>query len=426
MADLIPRHVKSWADELLAHTPAVIIEGARQVGKSTLAGELARRFDGAVVVSLDDERTRDLAVEDSPGFVAQAGNGLLVIDEIQRLPPLTLAIKASIDADRRPGRFLLTGSSSLLRARGLADSLAGRIARVNLYGLSQGEIGRRWEDFGRAALSLGQSADHESLLTRDDYVELVAAGCFPEFRALPERLRGQRLDDYVRSMVERDLTELRKEVQPARSLALLRALAGNQAGELVKSRLADTTSIPTGTITGYLDLLHDVGLVASLPPWTPNLAKREVGRPKTIVVDSGLATRLCRLSAGQLRRFEYGEALGALLEAFVAAELLKQRTWSEEEFELFHYRDRDGLEVDLVIEFYDGRVLAIEVKASTSFRGAQFAGLKTLRDLLGDRFVAGIVLNTGQSGYRFSDRLFGLPISSLWELAPTAKSVAVE
>lgn len=160
------------------------------------------------------------------------------------------------------------------------------------------------------------------------------------------------------------MAELRREVQPARTLALLRTLAGRQSAELVKSKLTAETSVPPRTVTAYVDLLHDVGLVASIPPWTPNLAKREIGRPKTYVIDTALAMWLARLTPEQLGRIDYGEALGAMLESFVAAELAPQRTWSARRFDLFHHRERDGAEVDLILEFDDGSVVALEVKAA--------------------------------------------------------------
>ncbi|MFT4035065.1 MAG: ATP-binding protein [Patulibacter sp.] len=410
---LVERHVAAAAAEMLAHFPCLVIEGARQVGKSTLSTALAR--PGAVVRTLDDQQMRAAAEADPAGFL-DVGDRQLVIDEIQRLPALTLAVKAAIDADRRPGRFILTGSSSLLRVRGVADSLAGRAARLPLYGLSQGECRGLPDDFAGAVVDDGPSlAALSTELARADYAQLLAVGAYPEMRTLPEQMRGIWIDGYLQGIIRRDLVELRREVRPGRSLALLRALAGRQSAELVKAKLAQDTAVPPNTITGYLDLLHDVWLVASLPPWTPNLAKREIGRPKTMVVDSALAMWLARITPAQLAELEYGEALGAVLEAFVAAELLRQRTWSRQRFDLFHYRDRDGVEVDLVLEFGDGRIIAIEVKSAASFSSKQFAGLSRLRERLGDRFVAGIVLNTGQAGYRYAERLYGAPISALWE-----------
>ncbi|MFT4189096.1 MAG: ATP-binding protein [Aeromicrobium sp.] len=414
MGELIGRHVTGVAQELLDHFPAVVIEGARQVGKSTLAAQIAE--PDAVVRNLDHDQVRAAAEADPAGFLAEAGDRQLVIDEIQRFPELTLAVKASIDSDRRPGRFILTGSSSLLRVRGTADSLAGRLARLRLYGLSQGEITGRRDDFASALVEDAASlTGFVTTTTRADYPGLLAAGAYPEARRLSGRLRDMWIDSYLQGVIGRDLVELRREVRPPRLMAVLRTLAGRQSAELVKAKLAEETGVPARTITSYLDLLHDVWLIDSLPPWTPNLAKREVGRPKAMVVDSGLALWLARMTPDQLTRLEYGEAFGSMLESFVVAELLRQRTWSALRFDIFHYRDRDGDEVDVVIELDDGSVIGVEVKSAMSFNAKQFKGLARLRDRLGDRFIAGVVLNTGQEGYRYADRLYGAPISALWE-----------
>jgi len=410
---LLARHAAPVAREYLQHFPGIVIEGARQVGKSTLAQHIAD--PNARVLTLDDEQVRAAAIADPAGFIAESSGRQLVIDEIQRLPSLTLAVKAAIDRDRRPGRFILTGSASLLRVKGTADSLAGRVGRLTLHGLSRGEITGEVDDFVSIVLdSPEQITRADGLHTRTEYAALLAAGSYPEIYAATARVRAAWFEGYVRGVVERDMSELKREVRPARSMAVLRTLAGRQSAELVKATLANETAVPATTITGYLDLVHDVGLVASLPPWTPNLAKREIGRPKSFVVDSGLALWLARVTPEQLGRLEYGEAFGAFLEGFVAAELLRQRTWSTRRYDLLHWRDRDGDEVDIVIELDDGRVIGIEVKSASSFTARQFKGLARLRDALGERFVAGIVLNTGETGYRYADRLYGAPVSALW------------
>lgn len=412
---MLERHAAPVAAELLEHFPGLIIEGARQVGKSTLATQLAGR--GAVVATLDDERTRAAAAADAAGFVAQAEQRVMVIDEIQKMPELTLAVKASIDRDRRPGRYILTGSSSLLRVRGTADSLAGRVGRLTLYGLSRGEARGTADDFVTAVVAdPAQLAATTSEWSRADYAAMLATGAYPEVRSAPPRIREAWLDAYLQGIIGRDMSELRRSVEPARVWAVLRTLAGRQSAELVTARLAQETAVPPRTITGYLDLVHDVGLVASLAPWTPNLAKREIGRVKSLVIDSGLAMWLARMTPDQLTRLEYGEAFGSFLEAFIVAELLRQRTWSDQRFDLFHWRDRNTDEVDIVLELGDGRIIGIEVKSATSFTAKQFTGLARLRDGLGEKFVAGVVLGTSSSGYRYADRLYGAPVSALWEL----------
>lgn len=416
--DVLARHAEPSAREALAYAPVLIIEGARQVGKSTFARLLA---PAATTLSLDVPAVRDAATADPMGFVTQASDGPLVIDEVQHAPELLLAVKATVDADRRPGRFILTGSASLLRVRGLSDSLAGRARRLTLHGLSQGEVAQRHDDVVTALLDPGRRgalAQFTSGVAREGYVEASLAGAYPEPRTFPTRVRNAWFDDYITAVIGRDLSDLRRSVQPDRARSLLRILATRQGEELVKGRVASDAGIPASTAEGYLDLLRDVHLYEPIPPWTPNLTKRETGRPKVLVNDSGLAARLAGVTAAQLDGLLHPEAFGHLIEGFVAGELRRQQGWSDVDFRLFHFRDRNGLEVDLIAELDDGRVIAFEVKAASSYQGSQFTGLRALQERLGDRMVAGIVLTTSNEGYRYAPGLWGLPISALWELDP--------
>lgn len=415
METFIPRHLEPTAREALTYSPGLIIEGARQVGKSTLASHLVP--DGGTRITLDDLAVRDAARADPEGIVSRPGP--ILIDEIQHAPELTFAIKASIDRDRRPGRFILTGSASLLRVRGLTDSLAGRVRRLMLFGLSQGEYGRRRDDLVTRLLDGGVRAQipaFSTMVDRADYAQRLVMGSYPEPSQLPPRPRRGWYDDYVLAVIGRDLSTLRRQVQPDRALALLRYLAARQSEELVKSRAATDVGIAASTADHYLDLLRDVHLFQAIPPWTPNLAKREIGRGKILIHDTGLAMRLAGVTEEQLAQVTSYELFGHALEGFVAGELLRQLGWSETEFRLFHYRDRAGAEVDLVIETSDGRVVGIDVKASTSYQARQFDGLKKLQAQLGDRFVGGFVLGTSNQGYRYAPGLWGLPIAALWEL----------
>ena len=413
MDALLPRRTVSVGRELLSAFPAVVIQGARQVGKSTLARQLVEDHP-AVVVTLDDRRTRDAAVADEAAFVEQCLDGVLVIDEVQREPELLLAIKASIDRDRRPGRFLLTGSADLLTVKGRSDSLAGRAATLRLRGLSQGELAGHPEDFVAWLLAGTPPQRFATRWTHADYAAAMARGGYPDVRGLSKRLRHAWLDSYLDRVLERDATLLPSGGQPRRLRSIMSLLAANQAGELVKARLADGADIPRNTITAYLDVLRSVYLVDELPPWTANLTRREIGRPKAFLGDSALALRLNRQTEQQLLPLT-SDSIGGLFEAFVASELLKQRSWSDHDYQLFHFRDRDGAEVDLILELDDGRVLGIEVKASSTYRSEHFAGLKFLKDRLGDRFVAGVVVGMADTGYQYADRLYGLPAAALWQ-----------
>lgn len=413
-AALLHRNAIEVAADVLAHIPVSVIQGARQVGKSTLAGMLAEDR-ASRLVTLDDPATLAAARVDPVGFVDQFPEGTLVIDELQQQPDLLRVIKASVDRDRRPGRFLITGSADLLRLRGEVDSLAGRAVTVRLRGLSQGErIGRRDDLIAHLASRLSDPAATRSTWRRADYVRAYGLGGFPEVSQLPRRLRARWLDSYLERVLERDAASLPSGGRSGRLRSVATLVAANQSGELVRARLAMQANIPATTITAYLDALDAVFLVDHVPPWTPNLTRREIGRTKGFVSDTALALRLARVTEQQLVPIT-ADMIGGFTESFVAGELHKQQEWSETHFQLFHYRDRDGVEVDLVAELDDGRVIGMEIKSTATIKPEHFKGLRFLRDTLGERFVAGVVLAMVESGHRHDDRLWGMPIASVWE-----------
>lgn len=412
---LIPRHQFDWGTELLANFPAVVIQGARQVGKSTFARMLMKDRPHALV-TLDDETARTAAQQDPTAFVTQAGEGTLVVDEIQRLPELLLAIKSQIDIDRRPGKFLLTGSSDLLRLSRTPDSLAGRAITLDLGGFSQGEVLRRKDDFAALIHNPTQlGAPEPSSWTRRDYIQALARGSYPEVQGMSDRLRATWFDSYIERLLTRDVGDVSRGLSTDRLSSVLRMVAANQSGELVQARLADALAMPKSSITGYLAALSTLYLTTDLAPWRTNLTKREVGRHKVSISDSGLALRLSRLTPSKLEHVTAAPSLGAQLEAFVAGELVKQRSWSSEEYEMFHFRDRDGLEVDLVMEFSDNTVFLIEVKATETLRSEHSKPIKMLAARLGDRFIGGAVLSLVPQRISLGDGVWGLPISALWE-----------
>ncbi|MFT4297330.1 MAG: ATP-binding protein [Micropruina sp.] len=416
MKTLIRRHLLPHADELLGVFPALVVQGARQVGKSTFA-QMLLADRPHLSVSLDDVDIAEAARLDPRAFVSQAGSGTLVIDEVQRDPALLLAVKSAIDADRRPGRFVMTGSSDLLRLSRTPDSLAGRAVTVDLHGLSQGELAGRPEDFGAwVERAWGtEPATVRSSWSRSHYVSALTRGGYPDVRDLSDRLRAVWFDSYVDRLLTRDAYDVSRGLSSDRLSAVLRLVAANQGGELVPTRLADALSIPKSVISTYLAALSTLYLTNDLPPWGPNLTKREIGRHKVAVADSGLATRLARLRPAALESLTAATAFGAQLEAFVAAELTKQRGWSAAEYDLYHFRDRNGLEVDLVIEYDDGRVFLIEVKASSTYRSDHVRGIRQLADRLGDRFIGGAVLGLSTEPLQLAQGIWGLPISVLWE-----------
>lgn len=394
----------------LTDTPVVAVNGARQVGKTTLVARLD--YPGSSeVVSLDDAANRDAARDDPRAFVARTVD-TLVIDEAQLEPGLFRAIKAEVDRDRRPGRFLLTGSTRLLLAPDMADALVGRVEIIDLWPFSQGERA----GFADRFVDLLFTAPHELVrsgdLHRADLVERIATGGFPDVvNRAPSRRRAW-FDNYVNTAAQSVIGELSAIERLAEVPRLLRLCAARTGIELNVSALASELSIPARTTDGYLALLETAFLIHRVPAWSTNLSRKVIRRPKLVVSDSGLACHLIGVTAATLDRT--GSPLGPLLETFVANEIRKQLSWSTERASLWHFRDRDGAEVDLVLEHPDGRVCGIEVKATSTPRAEDLRGLRYLADRLGDRFQFGVLLTASPEATPFGPRLAALPVSSLW------------
>lgn len=409
--ELRPRHLAAIADEVIDTFPALLLLGARQVGKSTLTRLL--NLPKARFATLDDAVTRAMAAEDPVGFIASAGDDTLVIDELQRRPELLLEIKASIDRDRRPGRFVLTGSADLLRLERTPDSLAGRAILVSVEGFSQGELRGRLDDF-IAYLNSGVEYRHESAMARQDYAEILIRGGFPEVQELGARARRLWFNSYLEQAVQRDARDALATNQPERLTDLLHVLAASQGGELVKAHLAERAQLPASTVTTYLDTLARLYLTYVLRPWTNNSLKRVTGKPKAGIRDAGLAAHLLSTTPERLSRLD-SPHFGGLLESLVATELIKQQGWSEVQYSLYHYRDSMGGEVDLIIQLDDGDIWGIEVKASQTLRADSFKHLKKLQERIGDRFRGGVVLSLHPTTVRMGPGLWGMPVAALWE-----------
>ncbi|MFT4188047.1 MAG: ATP-binding protein [Aeromicrobium sp.] len=419
--NLLPRHLLPLGLEALDAFPTVVVQGARQTGKSTFARMLVNdRIHHHF--SLDDETTRTSALADSHAFVRQFPNDTLVIDEIQRCPELLLAVKSAVDEDRRPGRFLLTGSSDLLRLSRTPDSLAGRAVTLHLQGFSQGELSGQPDDF--AAWLRELPASPHAFITswaRSDYIEALARGGYPELGTLTPRMRTLWIDGYIDRLLNRDIADVSRGLSADRLSAVLRLIAANQSGELVQARIANELGMPKSSVRSYLSALDTLYLTTDLRPWSANLTRREVGRHKVSVTDSALALRLNRTAPARLADLSETPLLGVYLESFAATELTKQQTWTSQEFDLYHFRDRNGLEVDLVMEFADNSVFLLEVKATQTYRKEHFSAIRSLAERLGDRFLGGAVLGLDARSHQIADRMWAFPLSVLWEAsAPNA------
>ncbi|MFW6694150.1 ATP-binding protein [Streptomyces sp. MAR4 CNX-425] len=411
---ILPRRTATAIDEALADTRVVLVNGARQSGKSTLVAQIGNAR-GAEWRSLDRAATRQAAAFDPTEFVA--GSVPLVIDEVQRVPELMLAIKEAVDTDPRPGRFLLTGSARVLHLRSVPDALPGRMETIELWPLSQGEIDGGPDGFVDAVFDAGPELRHSSTQMRADYVERITRGGFPEAVARPPRRRGRFLDSYVADLINRDVIQLSEIERGPEMRALTRLVAARSGQLLVPGTLGNELGLPQPTIKRYLGLLEEVFLIKRIPAWSRNLSTRAVGTAKVAMVDSGIAANLLGLDASALR--QPAGPLGGLLEGFVAMEIARQLTWADQPVELYHYRTKDKVEVDIVLENRRGQVVAIDVKAASTVKAEDFRGLRHLADRLGSDLLTGIVLYTGQQTLPFGPRFRAIPISALWE-APSA------
>lgn len=397
----------------MTDTRVVLVNGARQSGKSTLVRRVGREF-GAEWFTLDGGATLQAASRDVRTFVRLAPT--MIVDEVQRLPDLMLAIKELVDEDPRPGpgRFILTGSSRVMALRSLPDSLVGRMETIELWPLSQGEIDGAGDGFVDAAFDLGPDIHHDSDEERSDYIERLVRGGFPEALRRSERRREQFLDDYVADLINRDVMQLSGIEHGHEMRRLVRLLAAQSGQLVVPGNLANGLEISQQTVNRYLRTLEEVFLIKRLPAWTRNLSTRAVGKAKVAFVDSGIAANLLAQDSASLARLD--SPLGGLLEGFVAMEIARQLTWSRTRADLFHYRTRDKVEVDLVLEDRRGRVVAIEVKSSATPSYDDFRGIRHLQDRLGEDLLAGYVLHTGPRTHPFGPKLRAVPISALWDV----------
>lgn len=408
---LYPRYVAERLVEALGDTPVVLIHGPRQSGKTTLARTVGEPA-GYVYLSFDDDVTAAAARTDPAGFVADLPHRV-ILDEVQRVPHLFTALKTAVDRDRTAGRFLLTGSTNVLRVPGLADSLAGRMEIVRLHPLAQVEVGRGLPWFLDALFHGSFELRRRDRLGRDLAERIVAGGYPAALARATTRRRAAWYRDYAETLVQRDARDLARLSDLDALQRLLALSAGHTAQLLNVSDLAAPFQLSRPTIREYLTVLERLFLVDVLPPWHTNRLARLVKTPKVHLGDTGLACALLGLDAAALAADR--STLGPLLETFVLQELRRQASWAPFQVQFFHYRDRDGVEVDLVLERGAREVAGVEVKAGATVTAADFRGLRKLRQAAGERFRAGVVLYDGEASLPFGDGCWAFPIRALWE-----------
>ena len=409
---MYPRHILPILLETLQDTPVILLNGARQTGKSTLAQHcLAGRPHR--YLTLDDPVVLAAIKHDATGFI-DGLEGTIILDEVQRAPEIFLAIKAAVDKQRIAGRFLLTGSANVLLLPNMADSLAGRMEICSLWPLSTAEIASE-AHVNRADLLF--NGDFRTLTLppyeRPELVQKLLSGGFPEVvNRVSERRKTAWFESYLQAILQRDVRDLAQVEQLTELPHLLKLLATRSASLLNFAELSRASNLPQTTLKRYFALLETLFLVYRLPSWERNPSKRLVKAPKVFLPDTGLLAYLCALSSNRL--LVDTSLMGALVETFVFSELIKHIAFSEQRLTLWHYRTQNHIEVDFILEDRMGNITGIEVKASATVEAKDFKGLKHLQDTETTRFQRGIVLYAGRELVSFGSGLWAVPLSVWW------------
>lgn len=396
----------------LSDTPVVCLLGPRQCGKSTLALHLE---PDRPYFTLDDDALLNLALNDPQGFIAELPEKV-TIDEIQRVPELTRAIKRSVDTNRKPGRFLLTGSANLLQLPRLADSLAGRMECIYMQPFTEMEKEEQAGNFLEYWLMNGiqPAIKPTQPLQPSDLPRKMTEGGFPEaFRRQPARAkRWQR--QYIASIIERDIQDI-AQIKEGQDIARLLEYLSHQTAELLNiSSISSDLGHTRTTVERYLSLLERLFLIRKLPAWHRNSAKRLIKAPKLHFCDSGLATALAGLTSEQWIKQQ--SRFGHVLESFVLQQLVAQSGWIDQPVHFGHYRDKDKVEVDIVIT-QGLNTWGVEIKSAKTLHSSDSHGLHRLANQAGSMFQSGIILYDGDSVLPVEKKplIYAVPISNLWK-----------
>jgi predicted AAA+ superfamily ATPase len=398
------RSLQPKLENVIAVSPVTLLTGPRQSGKTTLVKEIAEKYNFSYV-TFDDLNYLSSAKNDPIGFIAGIKKPV-IIDEVQRVPEIFLAIKQDVDENRHAGRYLLTGSANPLLIPRLGDSLAGRMIILNLYSLSQGELQNKYERFIEHIFSNEPLYDLKwDPISKDDLFRLIDIGGYPSVQNLDCEQRELWFNSYITTILYRDVQELANITGLTEFPQLLKLLATRVGNLLNVAELSRSIGIPTPTLHRYLALLETLFMTKFQPAHSGNLGKRLVKAPKINFFDTGFLSYLIDHNFN---------ALGGVLENFVFSQLVKQATWCKNRVNIFHYRSVNGIEIDIILEDAAGNVVAIEVKSAQTVTPKDFKGLEHLANELGDKFIKGIVLYTGANFTPFGKKLFALPVSALW------------
>ncbi len=412
---LIPRRSEQQLVELIPHSPAIMIHGPRQSGKTTLAKLIGDRL-GYSYYTFDDSKTLASVQRDPTGFM-NALPDRVILDEIQLVPELFRLLKLSIDRHRRNGQFILTGSTNVLFLPELMDALTGRMMIVRLHPLSQLEIEQTNSTPFLKRLFSGDFGMSQTEPLRSNLAERIVAGGYPPALAIPiDSIRSAWYNSYVISLVQNDISG-QESVHSLESLPDLLTATANLSAQLFNvSSIAATLQMNRNTVRNYLILLERQFLIKRLPPWHSNKMKRMIKTPKIHLGDTGLACSLLNIDEDDL--LSDRNLMGQLVESFVFQELRRQVSTSGKPYRFYHYRDRDGIEADLIIEFGGSKLAGIEIKAGASITRSDFRALRKIKAAHEDRFTFGALLYDGELCASFGDGMFAVPIRMLWETNP--------
>ena len=393
----------------LEDTPVLLLNGARQCGKNTIMHELIAERPHIPYITLDDLSTLASVQSDPLGFLSRFQDSV-VIDEIQRAPELFLQIKQLVDKNRKPGRFLLTGSANVLLLPKLADSLSGRMEIFTLFPLSVGEIKGQRQGLVNILLQ-GTAAliTHKAGYSTSDLMEMALRGGYPEMQSRPSiERRASWFQSYITTLLQKDVRDLANIEELTRLPSLLSLLAARSAGLLNLAELSRSIGIPLSSLNRYFTLLETLFLIYKVPAWSNNRSKRLIKTSKIYLNDTGLLCHLLRVNKEALEADPH--LWGRVLETFVAGELMKQISWSAPFPKLYHYRNASGQEVDFVLEIPNGQIVGIKVKASSNISSSDFKGLKFLAAEEPKKFSLGIVLYAGTEVLPFGDNCYAVPL----------------
>lgn len=404
---MYPRFIEQRVRNAMKARRIVLICGPRQSGKTTLARQIAD--DKIPFISLDDPSILQSAIDDPYRMVRDYQQA--VVDEVHRAPGLLLPIKMTVDADTRPGRYLFTTSANLLTLPDLAEKLAGRAKIIRLLPLAQAEL-RNSQSFFLDQVFAGKRPTTKHAVVGNDLVEVVLTGGYPEVVGMPTSERFGWHLDYVDFLIHGDVGHI-AQVEQLKELRLMLDVLAEYSGQLMNySNLASILDLNRSTIKKYVGVFESLFVIHTVKPWHSKKLKRLIKTPKLHFLDSGLLSTLKGIS---LERLDIGRTeFGSLLESFVFGELLKLSTWTDERYNFSHFRDKEGNEVDFVIEDQRGRVVGIEVKAGATASSSDFSGLRRLEEACQNKFVMGLVLYDHDQTLPFGDRMWAVPISTLW------------